>query len=95
MFLLKERGHLMMKMNVTFRKGNEVSNSSSYNNFFEDSIILWESNEKKTFFLGGGRDTDISSFYVKIIDNTIETIDGFAKIIDSYWLLHNTKMHQD
>ncbi len=71
----------MTKMNITFFMGNEVSNSSSYNNFFEDNIILWENNEKKNFLGEGG--VDISIFYVKTIDNTIETIDGFTKTIDS------------
>ncbi len=47
--------------------------------FFEDSIIFWENNEKK-FFLGG-RGIDINIFYVKTIDITIESIDGFAKTI--------------
>ncbi len=41
------------------------------NNFFEDSIILWENKGKKCFKVG---DIDISIFYVKTIDNTIETI---------------------
>ncbi len=53
--------------------GNEVSNNSSYNNFFKDNI-LWENNE--IFFWVRG-DIDISIFYVKTIDNTIKTIDSF------------------
>ncbi len=65
--------------------GNEVSNSSSYYNFFEDNIILSFS-EKITgkFFGSGGGGIDISIFYVKTSDNTIETIDRFAKTIDSF-----------
>ncbi len=60
--------------------GNEVSNSSSYKNFFEESIILWEKNKKKSFDWGGYIDKSI--FYAKTIDNIIETIDGFAKTSD-------------
>ncbi len=79
----------MTKMNITFFMGNEVSNSSSHNNFFEDSIILKENSGK--FFLGrGGENINISIFYVKNNDNTIETIDGFAKTIDSFQLLSIT-----
>ncbi len=37
----------------------------------------------KKFFCVGVGDMDISIFYVKSIDNTIKTIDGFAKTIDS------------
>ncbi len=71
-----------MKMNTTFFMENEVLNSSSYNNFFENCIILWENNEKKNFFfLGGG--IEIRIFYVKTINNIIETSDGFAKTIDN------------
>ncbi len=70
--------------------GNEVSNSSSHNNFFEDSIILWE-NKARIFFGGGVEEGfDINIFYVKTMDNTIETIDGFAKIINSFRLSPNT-----
>ncbi len=36
-------------------------------------------------FLGGG-DIDISIFNVNIVDNTIETINGFGKTIDSFRL---------
>ncbi len=46
-------------MNIIFFIRNEISNSSSYNNFFEDSIILWENNEKKFLEEGG---IDISIF---------------------------------
>ncbi len=69
----------MMKMNITFFMGNEVSNRS-YNNFFEDSIILWEYNENRFFCVEGG--IGIRIFYIKTNDNTIKTIDGFAKTID-------------
>ncbi len=77
--LFKGRGRLMTKMNITFIMGNDVSNSSSYNNFFEDSIILWE-NKGHLFFLEGGRvggGIDLGIFYVKTVDNTIKTIDSF------------------
>ncbi len=58
--------------------GNDVSSSSSYNNFFEDSIILWENN-KKTIW-SGGSDINISIFNAKNINNTIKNIDS-----KNYW----------
>ncbi len=45
--------------------------------FFEDSIIIWENNEK--IFLEGG-DIDIGIFYVKTIDNTMKTIMDLSKL---------------
>ncbi len=77
---LEGKGASDDKNEYNFFLGNEVSNGSSYNHFFEDSIILWE---KKIYFGREGGGTNITIFYVKTIDNTIETIDGFAKTIDS------------
>ncbi len=85
------RGHLMTKMNIIFFMGNEFSNSFSYNNFFEDSIILGANNEKN-FFFGSGRGIDISIFYVKTIDNTTETSDGFAKLLSTVKTIDNLKL---
>ncbi len=95
---LKGRWYLITKMNIIFFVRNKVSNSSSFRNFFENSIILWKNNEKKNFFRGCGGDIDISIFYVKTIDNTIETVDGFAKTIDSknyQWFLTVAQHYTD
>ncbi len=51
--LLKERGCLTTKMNITFLMGNEVLNIFSTNNFFEKSNIFREKKSEKTF---GGYD---------------------------------------
>ncbi len=55
----------------------------SYLTIFSKIVSFSEKIMKKNFFWGGGGDIDISIFYVKTSDNTTETIDGFAKTIDS------------
>ncbi len=47
-YLLKGRGQLATKMNITFFLGNEILNKFSSNNFFEKSNIIGE-NEEKNF----------------------------------------------
>ncbi len=48
--LLKRKGRLAMKMNITFFMGNEVLNIFYLNNFFEESNIFREIDER--FFWG-------------------------------------------
>ncbi len=45
--LLKARGRLATKMNITFFMGNEVLNIFSSNNFFDKSNIFQENSEKQ------------------------------------------------
>ncbi len=45
--LLKRKGRLIMKMNITFFMENEVLNMFSSNNFFGKRNIFWENGEKQ------------------------------------------------
>ncbi len=47
--LLKGRGRLTTKMNITFFIGNEVLNIFSFNNFLDKSNIFPENGGKKMF----------------------------------------------
>ncbi len=49
--LLKRRGRLATKMNITFFMGNELLNNFSFNNFFEKINVFGENEEKNILWL--------------------------------------------